>query len=107
MQGRGWFDTAWYREIEFPLDSCWYLDAKIGHCGRTIGFVHLTRRRSARPFTVDDVQSLDRLRPWLAHAFRTPLSDTPLMNGNMFGAAAAPLLIGQMIVTPASKIIFQ
>ena len=25
---------------------------------------------SARPFTVDEVQRLDRLRPWLAHAFR-------------------------------------
>ena len=27
---------------------------------------HLTRPRSARPFMVDDVQRLDRLRPWLA-----------------------------------------
>jgi hypothetical protein len=39
----------------------------IGHKGRTIAGMQLTRPRSARPFTADDVRTLDRLRPWLAH----------------------------------------
>ncbi len=70
LQGGGYLDSAFYRELVAPLDSCWILDAKIGDGGRTIGFVHLTRPRSARPFTADDVQRLDPLRPWLAHGFR-------------------------------------
>jgi hypothetical protein len=69
-QGRAYLETRYYRELEAPLDSCWMLAAFIGDGGRSIAFVHLTRPRSARPFTVDDVQRLDRLRPWLAHAFR-------------------------------------
>src|ERR1700730_17972420 len=55
--------TRYYRELEAPLDSCWMLAAFIGDGGRSIAFVHLTRPRSARPFTVDDVQRLDRLPP--------------------------------------------
>jgi hypothetical protein len=70
VQSRGWFDSAWYREIERPLDSCWLLDSMVAHAGHTIATVNLTRARTARPFTVDDVQRLDPLRPWLAHAFR-------------------------------------
>ncbi len=69
MQGRGWLEGAYYREIEASLDSCWILDAMIGDGGRSIAILSLTRPRSARPFTGDDVQRLDRLRPWLAHAF--------------------------------------
>ena len=74
MQGRKWLDSAYYREVEALLDSCWILDAMIGDGGKSIGFVALTRPRSARPFAVDDVQRLDHLRPWLAHAFRRPAS---------------------------------
>lgn len=57
MQGRGWLESGWYREIEAPLDSCWILDAMIGDAGQTFALAHLmlTRPRSARPFTVDDV----------------------------------------------------
>jgi hypothetical protein len=69
-QGGGYLESAHYRELEAPLDSCWVVDAMIGDGGRTIAFVSLTRPRGVRPFTVDDVQRLDRLRPWLAHAFR-------------------------------------
>ena len=84
------------------------LDAMIGDVGRTIGFVHLTRPRSARPFTVDDVQRLDRLRPWLAHAFRRSNScnahhedEAPL------STAGAPVRSGQLIVTADAKLVFQ
>src|SRR5262249_49528237 len=63
MQARRWLDSRWYSEIERPLDSCWGLDAMIGEAGRSIAFLWLTRPRSARPFTADDVQLLDRLRP--------------------------------------------
>jgi hypothetical protein len=32
MQGRGWLENGFFREIEAPLDSCWILDAMIGRC---------------------------------------------------------------------------
>ena len=70
MDGPSWLNSDFYRDIEAPLDSCWVLDAIIGDGERGIAFVDLTRPRTARPFNVDDVQRLDRLRPWLAHAFR-------------------------------------
>ncbi|HEX3486565.1 MAG TPA: hypothetical protein VHT51_16015, partial [Micropepsaceae bacterium] len=69
-QGGSYLQSGYYREIEAPLGSCWLLDAMIGDGGRTIGFVSLTRPRGVRSFAVDDVQRLDGLRPWLAHAFR-------------------------------------
>jgi hypothetical protein len=49
----GWLESANYREVEAPFDSCWILDAMIGDGGRTIAGINLTRPRSARPFTVD------------------------------------------------------
>jgi hypothetical protein len=108
LQGRTWLDCGWYREVEAPTDSCWILDAMIGDTGRTIAGTHLTRPRSARPFTVDDVQRLDRLRPWLAHAFR------PRQTGgirqedcDLMGTAGAPVLSGQIILTAATEIVFQ
>ncbi len=99
-QGRKWIDSAYYQEIEAPLDACWWLDAMIGDGGRTIAFVHLTRPRSARPFTADDVQRLDRLRPWLAHALR-PQTPDDLGPGDQtaIAVAGAPALSGQMILT--------
>ncbi|HWX14641.1 MAG TPA: hypothetical protein VNY06_07300 [Methylocella sp.] len=113
LQGRDWQTKAWYREIESPLDSCWILDAMIGETGQASALVSLTRPRSARPFTVDDVQRLDRLRPWLAHAFRPEASDCAHIAGACLGddalmcAAGAPARSGQMILTGDEKIIFQ
>jgi DNA-binding CsgD family transcriptional regulator len=108
LQGRGWLESRHYREIEAPLDACWILDAMLGDGGRSTAAINLTRPRSARPFTVDDVQRLDRLRPWLAHAFQRSNSrnarqedETPI------SAAGAPVRSGQMIFTPDSKLIFQ
>jgi len=108
MQGRSWRDTGWYREIEAPLDACWLLDAMIGDAGRPLAFIVLSRPCSARPFIVDDVKRLDRLRPWLAHAFRRSNSclahedeDAPM---SMAGSA---LLSGQMILTADAKLVFQ
>lgn len=80
----------------------------IGDSGRTIGFVHLSRPRSARAFNVDDVQRLDVLRPWLAHAFRRPASgDARQEGGAPTGTAGPAVLNGQMILAPGAKVVFQ
>jgi hypothetical protein len=55
-QGRGYLDSAYYREIEAPLDSCWILDAWIAAGGQTFAALCLLRPRGARPFNADDVQ---------------------------------------------------
>ncbi len=108
LQGRAWLDCGWYREVEAPLDSCWILDATIVDAGRTIAGTHLTRPRTARPFTVDDVQRLDRLRPWLAHAFgRHQTGDMRLKDCDLMGTAGVPVLSGQTIMAADAKIVFQ
>jgi len=107
-QGRGWQDSDWYREIEAPFDSCWWLDAMIGNAGRTTAAIHLTRPRSARPFTADDVQCFDRLRPWLAHAFRRSNSRISGQEGKgPISTIGASVACYQMILTPDAKIIFE
>jgi hypothetical protein len=107
MQGRGWLDSGWYREIEAPLDSCWTFGAMIGDGGRAIAYVNLTRPRSARPFIVDDVQRLDRLRPWLAHAFRCPCYGGPPEDEEVADTASPAALGGQMILTAERNVVFQ
>jgi DNA-binding CsgD family transcriptional regulator len=108
MQGRGWLDSGWYREIESPLDSCWILDAMIGDARGTFALLVLTRPRSATPFTVDDVQRLDRLRPWLAHALRrNSPGDMRGEDQTLPGAAGAPVLSGQMILTSDGNPVYQ
>ncbi len=107
LQGRGWLESGWYRNVELPLDSCWILDAAIGAGGRTIAGTHLTRPRSARPFTVDDVQRLDQARPWRAHAFGQRVSGKGHENPDLAPAAGAPVLSGRVILTSNAKIIFQ
>ena len=110
MQGRGWLESGWYREIEAPLDSCWILDAMIGDANRTFALAHLmlTRPRSARPFTTDDVQRLDRLRPWLAHALRPqPSRERRLLDEDSLGTIGAPVRSGQMILRPDGTLVFQ
>jgi hypothetical protein len=107
-QGGGYLESSFYREFLVPLDVCWILDAMIGDSGRTIGFVHLSRPRSARPFNVDDVQRLDPLRPWLAHAFRRPASgDARQEDGAPTGTAGPAVLSGQMILAPGARVVFQ
>ena len=108
LQGRGWLESRHYREIEAPLDSCWILDALLGDGRRSIAVIHLTRPRSARPFTVDDVQRLDRLRPWLAHAFRRSNSDNAHHGDKApIGTAGAPVRSGQLILTADARLVFQ
>ena len=110
MQGRGWLESGWYREIEAPLDSCWILDTMIGDANRTFALAHLmlTRPRSARPFTTDDVQRLDRLRPWLAHALRPqPSHERHLLDEDLLGTIGAPVRSGQMILRPDGTLVFQ
>jgi hypothetical protein len=107
-QGRKWLDSAYVQEIAAPLDGCWMLDAMVGDGGRTIGLVVLMRQRSARPFTVDDVQRLDRLRPWLEHALR-PQTSGDLGPGDQIAmaVAGAPARSGEMILTADARLVFQ
>jgi hypothetical protein len=108
LQGRGWLESRHYREIEAPVDSCWILDAMLGDGERSIAAINLTRPRSARPFTVDDVQRLDRLRPWLAHAFRRSNSGNARQEDEApLSTAGAPLRSGQMILTADAKLVYQ
>jgi DNA-binding CsgD family transcriptional regulator len=107
-QGQGYLESAYYQEIEAPIDTCWVLDAMIADGGRSIAAVYLKRPRSARPFTSDHVQRLDRLRPWLAYAFRQE---------TCVGAQAAafdprcvagtPVMFGEIILTAEGKAVFQ
>jgi hypothetical protein len=110
LQGRDWLESGWYREIEAPLDSCWILDAMIGDAGRTFALAHLmlTRPRGGRPFTVDDMQRLDRLRPWLAHALRPQASGAaPSEDQDLVGMAGARVFGGQIVLTSDAKVMFQ
>jgi DNA-binding CsgD family transcriptional regulator len=107
-QGRNWLESANYREIEAPFDSCWILDAMIGDTGRSIAGIHLTRPRSARPFTVDDVRRLDPLRPWLGHALRGRGRRNELPEEcSLVGLIGAPLRSGEMILTAEARILYQ
>jgi len=107
-QGRDYLESRYYREIEAPLDSCWLLGGMIGDGGRSMAYVGLTRPRSARPFTVDDVHRFDPLRPWLAHAFRRPASgDAREGNQAPIGMAGPTLLSGQLIVAPGARLLHQ
>jgi hypothetical protein len=110
LQGKDWLDSGWYREIEAPLDSCWILDAMIGDTGQSFSLAHLmlTRPRGCRPFTLDDIQRIDRLRPWLAHALRPrSLADALTEDHDHVGMAGAPVLSGQIILTSDAKVMFQ
>src|SRR3984893_1409139 len=107
-QGGAYLESGYYREIEAPLDSCWFLDAMVGEGGRAIGFVSLTRPRGARPFIVDDVRRLDGLRPWLAHAFRRSNSHNARQQDEApIITAGAPVRTGQLILTADAKLVFQ
>jgi hypothetical protein len=107
-QGGDYLESRYYREIEAPLDSCWLLGGMIGDGGRTIASVHLTRPRNARPFAGDDVQRLDRLRPWLAHAFRWPLScDVHQEDQASIVTVGPTVLSGQLIVSSDARLVHQ
>ncbi len=106
MQGQGWLESSWYKEIEAPLDACWMLDSMIGDNGQTIAHIALTRPRSARPFTADDVERLDRLRPWLAHAFRRRSNGTAT-DHSLAWTPGVPVLSGQMVFTADERVVFQ
>ncbi len=107
-QGGRWLDSAYYHEVEAPLDSCWILDAMIRDAGTTIAGLHLTRPRTARPFRVEDVQRLDRLRPWLAHALRRTGPDViHATEHELRGSAGQPVRSGQMILTSDGNIVLQ
>src|ERR1700730_2875998 len=107
-QGGDYLESGYYHEIEAPLGSCWLLDAMIGDGGRTIGFVSLTRPRSTRPFTVDDIQRLDGLRPWLAHAFRrSNYHNAREEDEAPIATAGATVLSGQVVLTSDGRLIYQ
>jgi DNA-binding CsgD family transcriptional regulator len=80
----------------------------IGDGSRTIAGINLTRPRSARPYSVDDVQRLDRLRPWLAHAFRRSNSGNARQEDEApLSTVGAPIRSGQMILTADAKRVLQ
>jgi DNA-binding CsgD family transcriptional regulator len=107
-QGGDYLESRYYREIEAPLDSCWLLGGMIGDGGQSIAYISLTRPRSAHPFTVDDVPRLDRLRPWLAHAFRRPLSCNVHQGDEALISTAGPtVLSGQLIVSSDARLVHQ
>jgi DNA-binding CsgD family transcriptional regulator len=107
-QGPGWLESAYYHEVEAPLDSCWILDAMIGDSGRTIAGLHLTRPRSARPFRLEDVRALDRLRPWLAHALRASRAHhVDVGDQERSGSTGRPVRSGQMILSYDETIVYQ
>jgi len=106
-QGGDYLESRYYQEIEAPLDSCWILGGMIGDGGRSIAYVALTRPRSARQFMVDDTQRLDRLRPWLAHAFRrSPPVPARQEDEASVSAAGPTLLSGQLIMTPDARLVY-
>jgi hypothetical protein len=107
-QGGDYLESRYYREIEAPLDSCWLLGGMIGDGGRSIAYISLTRPRSAHPFTRDDVQRLDRLRPWLAHAFRRFTSaDVHQRDEALISITGPTVLSGQLIVTSDARLVHQ
>jgi DNA-binding CsgD family transcriptional regulator len=107
-QGRGYLESGYYREILAPLDSCWILSGMIGDGGRSTSFVSLSRPRSARPFTVDDLQRLDRLRPWLAYAFRRRPTDNQIPQDEAPISTAGPTLLkGQLFLTAEAELVYQ
>ncbi|WGJ15360.1 hypothetical protein QEV83_03495 [Methylocapsa sp. D3K7] len=106
-QNADYLQSQYYKEIEAPLDACWLLGAMIGEGSRSIAYVALTRPRSARPFVADDVQRLDRLRPWLAHAFRPVSERAEMAEQSSLGTAGPALMSGQMIVNPDATIVYQ
>lgn len=107
-QGGAYLESGFYHEIEAPLDSCWVLDAMIGHGERTIGHVHLTRPRKAPPFTSRDVQRLDRIRPWLAHALRRSTAGLLQQDHSLLtNSSKHRVRSGQLIVTPDTRLVQQ
>jgi hypothetical protein len=107
-QGHGYLQSGYYREIEAPLDSCWILSAMIGEGGRSSSYVCLSRPRGARPFTVDDLQRLDRLRPWLAYAFRRRPTDNQILEDEAPISTAGPTLLnGQLLLTAEAELVYQ
>jgi hypothetical protein len=85
-QGQGYLESAYYQEIEAPIDTCWVLDAMIANGGRSIAAVYLKRPRSARPFTLDHVQHLDRLPPGSRMPSGKKLVQTPRQRLSIAGA---------------------
>ena len=107
-QNGAYLETGYFREVESVFDSCWVLDSMIGDGGQTIGFVHFTRPRSARPFTSDEVQRLDLLRPWLAHALRRPASnDAPQEDEARTNTSGRIERSGQLIATADARLVHQ
>lgn len=108
LQGPSYLESAYYREVESPLDSCWILDAMIGVGGRSVGYLHLTRPRRARSFGVDEVQRLEQLRPWLAQAFlRRPSCNQLTAHPETHAARGVPIQSAQLVLTFEGKTLYQ
>jgi DNA-binding CsgD family transcriptional regulator len=54
------------------------------------------------------VQRLDRLRPWIAHAFRQPATDNAWQEDEAFTNTSGRIVrMGQLIVTPDARLLHQ
>jgi DNA-binding CsgD family transcriptional regulator len=104
-QGCGYLESAYCREFEATLDSCWKLDAMLGDAGCTIAGMQLSRPRGARPFTADDVVKLDPLRPWLTHALRRQPGGAP--TPGIFQPCNRATLKLRDVFTPDGRLQFQ
>ena len=110
MQGRGWLESGWYREIEAPLNSCWILDAMIGDAGRTFALAHLmlTRPRSARPLPRTTCSVSTGFVPGSRMSFvRNPPMNAALWMRIHLGIIGTAVRSGQMILMPDGTLVFQ
>jgi DNA-binding CsgD family transcriptional regulator len=104
-QNAEYLNTAYYHEIERAVDACWLLDAIVHDGTRSRVSLILTRPRAAKPFRSEDVVVLDRLRPWIAHAFREQI--TAARDDQDHWMAGSALHKATMIATAAGEILFR
>lgn len=104
-QNADYLQSAYYNEIERAVDACWLLDAIVHDGTRSKVSLMLTRPRAAKPFRSEDVILLDRLRPWIAHAFRERTTVAPREHEHAMAGSA--LHKATMVASGAGKILFR
>ena len=104
-QNADYLQSAYYHEIERVVDACWLLDAIVHDGTRSIVSLMLTRPRAAKPFRSEDVVLLDRVRPWIAHAFRDRRARAP--RDQEHSMAGEALHKATVIASAAGTILFR
>jgi DNA-binding CsgD family transcriptional regulator len=110
-QDARYLDSAFYHEVEKPLDSCWMLDAVMVYDGKPVAGMILARSRSDRPFNVDDVATIDRVRPWIAYALRPRGPDEPIVltlsDADDLPVGTAPLVRATVMMNARGDILYR